>query len=207
MGDTQQLVQRVRILRRRFFRIGRLTSVSLEGIHLFRELFCSLGESTTPVRTWHFTGAPDPGDGPQRRGKRCRVHHERTTFVEHDRRAGAESSRTFIVGIPILCEDIVQVLIDVLEVVHTEVDGVLPFHRRSVHRRWWTQRFPRQGQLRLPVDNLAVLRTRRWLGQLRNLLWTEQLQHPPVLQGLLTSLRGSIQSHGRILPGRGGSCR
>ena len=200
MGDTQQLVQRVRILRRRCFRIGRLTSVSLEGIHLFRELFCSLGESTTPVRTWHFTGAPDPGDGPQRRGQHRRLGDDAAGLVDEQSGAGTSPARTLVVCLTVLAECPVQPLVGRLQVVQPQVERVLPDPFPIAKRRRGWQHLPRQRFGALPLDDPLVGRTLRPVRGFRDLLRTEQLQHPPEPQDILLVTTGPRGSHASILP-------
>ena len=124
---------------------GRLTAESLDNVHLLLELLGGQGESAGPLRARRHAGIPDPSDGPQRRGERRGVDHQHPAVVEHDRCAGADPGTALVVGVPVLGEGMMQVLIDVLEVVQAEVDGVLPSPFRFAHRRRRAQVLPRQG--------------------------------------------------------------
>ena len=200
MGDVQQRQQGVLVLGRSRLGAGRLAAESLDDVCLLLELLGGPGESAGPLRARRRAGVPDLSDGPQRRGERRGIDHQHPAVVEHDRRAGADPGTALVVGVPVLGEGVMQVLVDVLEVVQAEVDGVLPPPSRSAHRCRRAQGPPRQGLTWPPLDDLAAFRTCRLFDWLRHLLRAEQLEHPPVLQGPKAVIRGRVHSHTRILP-------
>ena len=87
---------------------------------------CDVGEVGCPVRAAGRGAGLELGESPESRGEHGRLDAQHAFVVEHDGRARALPGPTSVVGIPVLAEGPMQMLVAVLEVVHTEVHGVLP---------------------------------------------------------------------------------
>ena len=178
---------------------GGIVSFALTFVDGLHEGLRCLGKPVGP--TWVTrTGVLNAGDGPQRRGQHRRLGDDAAGLVDEQSGAGTSPARTLVVCLTVLAECPVQPLVGRLQVVQPQVERVLPDPFPIAKRRRGWQHLPRQRFGALPLDDPLVGRTLRPVRGFRDLLRTEQLQHPPEPQDILLVTTGPRGSHASILP-------